>query len=146
MLPPNIQKDEWLFSRRAWFSGTVGRWWLAPLRLTRSVNSPVTLGHLWWSWEKNSMKLKISSVHVKTILNKILKVPMFPPCDFADYDVMMRWACPQNFHCLKLLLIIFLRKIYLSRPQWVCRGLIQPSTPKSLPTPDLRWWYEQQTV
>jgi len=34
--------------------------------------------------EKISRKLKIGGVDLKTILNKILKVPMFPSCAFAD--------------------------------------------------------------
>jgi len=40
------------------------------------------------------------------------------------------WASPQ--------LLNFSRKIYLSGPQQVPWGLIRPSTPKSLPTPDLK--------
>jgi len=39
---------------------------------------------------------------------------MFYFCAFADYDVTMRWASSQTFHCIKLLLIQFLCKIYLS--------------------------------
>ena len=30
------------------------------------------------------MKLKTGVVYFKAILNKILKVPVFPPCAFAD--------------------------------------------------------------
>jgi len=42
------------------------------------------LGHFWWSLEKNSrIKLKIGEVDLKTILNKILKLPMFCPYAFA---------------------------------------------------------------
>jgi len=52
------------------------------------------------------------------------------------HDIMMRgWASPQllNFSC----------KIYLSGPQQVAWGLILPSTPKSLQTPELdsSWWH-----
>ena len=36
------------------------------------------------SSEKNSTKMKIGGVDLKTILNNILKVSMFPPCAFAD--------------------------------------------------------------
>jgi len=38
--------------------------------------SPVKMGKI---LEKISTKLKIGGVDLKTILNKILKVPMFPP-------------------------------------------------------------------
>jgi len=47
-------------------------------------------------FEKNSIKLKIIGIDLKTILKKIIKVPMFPTRAFAD---MMRWASPQTFHC-----------------------------------------------
>ena len=75
----------------------------------------------WWSLEKISIKL----VELMTILNKILKVPMFPPCTFAYMTswCLMRLASPQTFHCLKLLLFnVFKCKIYLSDPQQVRRG------------------------
>ena len=37
----------------------------------------------WSSLEKMSTKLKIGGDDLKTILNNILKVPVFPPCAFA---------------------------------------------------------------
>jgi len=63
------------------------------------------------SWQ---LRIVIGGVDLKTTLNRILKIPMFYFCAFADYDVTMMWASSQTFHCLKLLLIQFLCKIYLS--------------------------------
>jgi len=74
--------------------------------------------------KKIRIKRKIDGVHLKTILNKILKVPVFPSCAFAD--MMSWWDGPvhklrtaENYY-----LFNFLRKIYLSGPQQVRRGLI----------------------
>jgi len=76
--------------------------------------------------------MKTGGVDLKT--NKIPKILMFPFSAFAEcrYDVTSwwgGWASPQ--------LLNISRKIYLSGPQQVPWGLIRPSTPKSLPTPDL---------
>jgi len=65
-------------------------------------------------------------------VNKILKVPVFPLCAFADMTSW--WDGPVH----KLFTAVtYLTLIYLSGPQQVCLGLIQPSTQKSLPTPVL---------
>jgi len=76
---------------------------------------------------------RIGGVDLKTILNKILKFSVFPPCAFADMKSWWGGPVHKSFNCFPK--IDFLRKIYLSGPQWVRHGLIRLWTPKSLPTP-----------
>ena len=93
-----IVDDDWL---------AYSRWrWMAPLHLTCSVTSHLTLVlFVWWSSEKNSIKLKIGGIDLKMTLNKILKVPMFPSCAFANMMSWWLWGSRQTFHWLQLLLI-----------------------------------------
>jgi len=76
--------------------------------------------------KKNSIKLKIDGVDVKTILNEILKVPVCLPCALRN-DVMMRWASPHTFTAWNHYILNFY--VTFTCPACSKSGLIQPLTP-----------------
>jgi len=125
----------WYSQRWSALLHSLTRWcWLTPFTLDPSVTSLVKLGHF-GEVGKIVQIWKLVELILKQSWTKYQKSPHFPLSAFAD----MTWHNDKGDGLVHS--YFFSRKIYLSGPQQVPWGLIQPSTPKILPTPALLTTY-----